>query len=163
MSVSIAEYRELLAKNSVGRGAKRNIMVCADGLPSEEAEQRAFAAFMDTLVLLWATQGRRLIWTHIPAGGKRKGGEGGKMKAAGYKPGLSDNLIFTAPPARPEVKGVAIELKRARTGRPSEHQKQWLRDLDACGWTTAVCHGAEEAMRLVNQLGYADVTGPGIS
>lgn len=138
-------------------------MVCADGLPSEEAEQRVFASYMDTLALLWATQGRRLVWTHIPAGGKRKGGEGGKMKAAGYKPGLSDNLIFTSPPLRLEVKGVAIELKRARTGRASEGQKQWLRDLDDCGWVTAICHGAEEAMTLVNQLGYADIRSPGIS
>ena len=161
--LSAADFLKLVGSPASARRPRRNLLFCADGLPSEEAEQRAFAVFMDALVLLWAARGQRLVWTHVPAGGKRKGGEGGKMKAAGYKPGLSDILVFTPPPARLECKGVAIELKRARTGRASANQRQWLNDLDGCGWVAAVCHGADEAIHLITQLGYADIQGPGYS
>lgn len=153
--MSASDYRALVAA-SPGRRPRRNLLLCADGRPSEEAEQRQFAAYMDALVLLWAAQGVRLVWTHNPAGGKRFRGEGGKLKASGFKKGMPDNFIFNSPPARPEAKGLAIELKRAHTGRASSDQRQWLGDLDGCGWITAVCHGAREAMDLVLQLGYAD-------
>lgn len=153
--MSTSDYRTLLA-GPPGRRPRRNLLVCADGRPSEEAEQRDFAAYMNTMVLLWTLQGQRLVWTHNPAGGKRSAGEGGKLKVAGYKKGIPDNFIFNTPPLRPDAKGLAIELKRRHTGRASSEQKQWLLDLDGCGWITAVCHGAEEAIALINQLGYAD-------
>lgn len=153
--MSAADYRTLLAGTPCRR-PRRNLLICADGRPSEEAEQRDFASYMSTLVLLWSLQGQRLVWTHNPAGGKRSAGEGGKLKAAGYRKGVPDAFIFNSPPSRPEAKGLAIELKRRHTGRASSEQKQWLLDLDGCGWITAVCHGAEEAIALINQLGYAD-------
>ena len=41
--MSAADYRTLLA-STPGRRPRRNLLVCADGRPSEEAEQRDFAA-----------------------------------------------------------------------------------------------------------------------
>jgi hypothetical protein len=71
--MSAADYRTLRA-STPGRRPRRNLLVCADGRPSEEAEQRDFAAYMNTLVLLWALQGQRLVWTHNPAGGTSQQG-----------------------------------------------------------------------------------------
>lgn len=156
--MSASDYRALVA-GTPGRRPRRNLLVCADGKPSEEAEQRDFAAYMDALVLLWEAHGERLVWSHNPAGGKRVGGEGGKLKSSGYKRGQPDNFVYNTPPARPDAKGLAIELKRAHTGRASPDQRQWLADLDSCGWITAVCHGAQAAIDLVIQMGYADVAG----
>ncbi|WP_429885562.1 HU family DNA-binding protein [Geoalkalibacter halelectricus] len=142
-----------------GNTRRRNRWICQDGLPSEEQEQRVFCRFMAALCDLWESAGERLHWTHVPMGGKRPKGEGGKMAGFGSAPGVPDNFIFNPPPMRPNAKGVAIELKRASCGETSDDQIGWLTDLAALGWITEVCHGANQAIELLERLGYTQIPG----
>ena len=79
-----------------------------------------------------------------------------KLKAQGVKPGVPDVLIFDSPPALPERRGVAIELKRRKGGRATGYQQDWLTALAERGWFTAVCRGAGEAIEELKQLGYGN-------
>ena len=82
------------------------------------------------------------------------------MRAEGIKAGAPDLIIFDRPPSKREAKeacpGVAIELKRIKGGRVSDEQRQWLDNLSARGWITAVCKGFEEAVKLLEELGYGE-------
>lgn len=142
-----------------------------DLIPSEEAEQRALAQWLDL---------HRILWTHVPNGGMRSKAVAGKLKAAGVKAGCPDVLIFERPrceapclfeslakdnpgtgehtPARCRLRaaGVAIELKRAKpaASRVSEEQSHWINALFNQGWITRVCYGASEAIALLESLGF---------
>jgi len=135
-------------------GPRRRLRLCVDGLPSEEQEQLDLAGYLNDLKLEWGKTGKILVWNHNPHGGKRPKGEGGKLAAAGASKGVPDNYIYSVPPLAPEARGVAIELKRAHKGVTSDDQKQWLDDLDACGWITQVCYGAKEAIQFLKSLGF---------
>lgn len=77
------------------------------------------------------------------------------LRAAGLKTGVPDILIFSQAPNKPEARGIAIELKRAKGGRLSESQRDWLHKLDkACGWYTIVCEGYSETIRELEELGF---------
>lgn len=83
-----------------------------------------------------------------------------RLKMSGVEAGVPDLLLFDPPPIGGSC-GVALELKRREGGRTSEKQKRWLRELEARGWVALVCHGAAEAIRELERLGYgrADTTG----
>lgn len=144
-----------------------------DLIPSEEAEQRALAQWLDL---------HRILWCHVPNGGQRSKAVAGKLKAAGVKAGVPDCLVFDRPArcagdgpmcAHPPMwdvdqgegkhcsytlkkHGVAIELKRAR-GAPSnvsEHQRAWVDALAKRGWLVVICYGASEAIALLESLGF---------
>lgn len=114
---------------------------------SESNEQCALAQWLDF---------KRLLWLHVPNGRARHIVTARKLKAEGVKPGAPDILIFTPPPQwdfnRPS--GVAIELKAPKGGRISPLQKDWLDRLKMCGWHTCVAHGADEAIKFLEGLGY---------
>ena len=116
-------------------------------IPTEADEQRVLAAYLDHLGLLWQ---------HPPNEAKRTPQAGRRMKALGMKAGCPDVLIFSRPPAKRECCGLAIELKRTQGGAVSPAQTRWLADLRKEGWMTAVCKGADEAIRLVRCLGYEE-------
>jgi hypothetical protein len=54
--------------------------------------------------------------------------------------------------------GVAIELKRQKGGRVTPEQTAWLEHLKARGWAVAVCRGAMEAIRFLQELGFGGRT-----
>lgn len=110
----------------------------------EDAEQRALAEWLDR---------RGLVWEHVPMGGQRSRRAGRQMREFGAKKGSADNRIYNRVPGRPEVRGIAIELKKVRGGRESKEQAEMREKLEACGWVAVVCHGAEEAIALVKALG----------
>jgi len=95
-----------------------------------------------------------LLWCHVPNEGKRSVVAGARLRAAGLKSGVPDILIFSPAPNKPEVHGVAIELKRKKGGRISETQKEWIWRLEEAGWRATVCHGYYEAMDELKKLGY---------
>lgn len=66
-------------------------------------------------------------------------------KALGVKKGVPDLFL---PVARGDYHGLAIEMK-AETGRPSEAQKWWVRELANQGWKAMVCHGHDEAIAVL--------------
>lgn len=113
-------------------------------VPSEESEQFALAAWLNL---------RRVLWCHVPNGGWRNITVARKLKAAGVKPGVPDVIIFEKCPGRPEIRGVAIELKRRGTKRVSPEQQQWLAALAANGWAVKVCSGANDAIAWLRSLG----------
>ena len=128
--------------------SKRKIDFCNDGHPSESFEQKNVADYLDELQELYG-----IWWCHVPNGGARYRGAAGLLKAEGVKKGVLDILIFTPPPMG-QFSGLAIELKRVKGGVTSLDQKRWLLGLTQCGWSTSVCHGADEAIELIKSYGY---------
>ena len=121
--------------------------------PTEFEEQCKLAEYLDR-------QG--YCWCHVPNGGNRDAKTGAKMKKQGAKKGFPDVQIFDEPnKIRGMVgtriykhKGVIIEMKR-QNGSPSdvsESQKEWLQKLEARGWLTKVCYGADEAIDWLEQI-----------
>lgn len=90
-----------------------------------------------------------LKWlTHIPNGGKRSKGEGGKLKAMGVRKGLMDFLL---PRKHRGWQGLAIELKSA-DGRLTTEQRDWLDALASDGYLTAECRTVEEFQATVQRF-----------
>lgn len=114
--------------------------------PPEDAEQQVLAKWLDM---------HKINWFHPPNGGDRNQIVGRKLKLQGVKRGVPDVMIVDPPPASPENVGTAIELKRLKGGRLTKDQKRWLEILKSRGWVVAVCRGADEAVKLLEKLGYA--------
>lgn len=88
----------------------------------------------------------RLLF-HVPNGGYRNEIEAAHLKRQGVKRGVPDLCL---PVARKGYHGLFIEMK-TRNGRVSEWQEQWLKDLNAQGYLAAVCRGADEARKLLEE------------
>ena len=114
--------------------------------PSEHAEAVALARYL-TL--------RRLTFAHAPNEGKRSPRAAAILKAEGMSPGVPDYLIFDRIPAQPEIRGVAIELKRRAPAyrAPTISQRRWLAALEAQGWLCHVARGAEDAIAWLVGIG----------
>ena len=82
----------------------------------------------------------RLLF-HVPNGGKRSKVTAAHMKAAGAKAGVPDVCL---PVPRGRLHGLYIEMKYGNN-KPSPEQMQWLLDLTAMNYKTAVCYSMEEA------------------
>jgi hypothetical protein len=114
--------------------------------PSERTEQLALARWLDLTGALWC---------HVGNERKCSPMQGAMLKALGVKAGIPDVLIFTPPPKASWPVGIAIELKsKSKSARVSDGQRSWLERLSACDWLTFVCHGADEAIRNLERLGY---------
>lgn len=115
----------------------------------ECGEQLVLAQWLDLTV-------GELGWMHTPNEGRRNWRTGHSLRAQGMRRGVPDVLIFALPSMGGDWRGVAIELKR-EDGVPSdvsEDQRQWLAHLEACGWLTKVCFGADQAIKWLQSLGY---------
>jgi hypothetical protein len=73
----------------------------------------------------------------VPNGGDRNPIVAAKMKGEGVRAGVPDYLL---PVARQGFHGLAIELK-AKGGRASIEQREWLDSLAAQGWRAELCVG----------------------
>jgi len=107
---------------------------------SEHDEQVAVCQYLDLL---------KIIYCAVPNGGHRHMSVAKKLKAEGVKAGVPDLLLFT--PAC-GYRGVAIEMKATKTGKLSKAQQKWKENLESCGWLSVVCHGAGEAIKVIDQL-----------
>lgn len=103
-------------------------------------------------VVCWL-RAHNIRFIHVPNEARRHGLEMLMLHALGAVPGASDLLIFDHPPEKPEYCGVAIEMK-SKTGKETENQTDFRLMLQDCGWYTACCKGADEAIRLLVALGY---------
>lgn len=88
----------------------------------------------------------RLLY-HIPNGGSRNKLEAEHLRRQGVKAGVPDLCL---PVPRGRYHGLYIELK-AKDNTPTQKQKDWLADLDAQGYKTAVCWGWETASELLEE------------
>ncbi len=84
---------------------------------------------------------------HIPNGGNRNSGEAAKLKRQGVLKGVPDIFL---PCARGAYHGLYIELK-AKGGKVSPEQEEFLRGVYAEGFMAAVCYGADAAIRLIEK------------
>lgn len=80
---------------------------------------------------------------HVPNGGHRSARTAGRMKQEGVRRGVADFLLLVP---RGTFHGLAIEMKRPG-GRLRPEQEEFLRDLLADGYCTAVCFSLEDAAR----------------
>jgi hypothetical protein len=85
----------------------------------------------------------------IPNGGARHPVVAAKLKATGTSAGVPDLFI----PAW----STWVEMKRAKGGRLSELQKDWIAYLESIGHKVLVGHGFEDAMAKVQQLGFVPI------
>ena len=115
----------------------------ANYTPKEEEEQKT--------LIQWATMmaskynGLDLLYA-IPNGGSRNQIEARNLKLTGVKAGVPDLFL---PVALKGKHGLYIEMKRREGGRLSDFQKQWLARLEEQGYQTAVCKGADEAIKVI--------------
>lgn len=113
---------------------------------SEAHEQNDLRKVLDLL---------RVRWFHPANGELRDQVTAARLVSLGVKRGVPDVVITSRVPRRPEVRGVAIELKKRDGGRVSPDQKRWLEGLTEDGWVVAVCHGSDEAVAFLASLGWS--------
>lgn len=82
----------------------------------------------------------------IPNGGSRHRIEAARLKAEGVKRGMPD--LFLAIPCEGHH-GLFIEMKRKKGGRVSDAQNVMIDRLNAEGYQTCVCYGADEAITAI--------------
>lgn len=107
----------------------------------EVYEQRTLCAWLDL---------HKITYCAVPNGEWRHKATARHLKACGVKAGVPDILIFD--PILGHA-GTALELK-ALDGRVTDTQAQWLCLLQDRGWIASVKHGADEAIRWLESLGY---------
>jgi hypothetical protein len=85
---------------------------------------------------------------HVPNEAKRSKALAARLKAEGMKSGVPDLIL---PVARGVYHGLAIEMKRAKGGKLSENQAEWIQSLKRQGWLAVVCEGQDEAWRVLEE------------
>ena len=73
--------------------------------------------------------------------------EGKRLKLMGVKSGVPDLFL---PAARGRYHGLFIELK-AESGKTSDNQMWWFRELNSQGYFSAVCYGWLQAAELIQR------------
>jgi hypothetical protein len=76
-------------------------------------------------------------------------------KREGMEPGVADLLILEICPAKPEARGVALELKTPQ-GRVSESQKKWMARMRKNGWECHVVRDKITAVDILTKLGFGN-------
>lgn len=85
---------------------------------------------------------------HVPNEAKRSRSVAARLKAEGMKSGVPDLIL---PVARGVYHGLAIEMKRAKGGKLSDNQAEWVNALKLQGWQALVCCGQDEAWSAIEQ------------
>ena len=111
---------------------------------SEHAEQVAVIDWCFAMTRIYP--GLDLIFA-IPNGAMLGGGRIGairanSLKAEGMRPGVCDLFL---PVARGKWHGMFLEMK-TQIGKLSENQEEFIAGVEAQGYFTAVCYGADEAI-----------------
>jgi hypothetical protein len=105
---------------------------------TENNMQITVARYLDALGVLWMHPANEI---------KAKPVYMAKRKAIGVKPGVSDILIFEP---RGKYIGLALELK-VGYNLPSEHQQQWMDDLEQRGWRVAWSRSLDEVLFIIDE------------
>lgn len=117
----------------------------ASPVPTEDVEQTRLFQWASMHAGKWP---ELQLMHHIPNGGKRGKAEAARMKGQGVKAGVPDIFL---PAPKGGCHGLYIELKRAKGGRVSEEQAQWMHLLMHQGYMVAVCHGWEQARDVIER------------
>ena len=93
----------------------------------------------------------------IPNGGFRFVHHAALLKKTGVKKGVSD--LFYARPSH-DYHGLWIEMKRkTKSAKLSPEQVEWLKLMDDQRYATAVCYGADEAIKAVRDYVRVELRG----
>jgi hypothetical protein len=87
-----------------------------------------------------------LVWWHTPNGGERSKIEGAIFKGMGLRAGVSDLVLVH------DGRIFALELK-AKGGRASEAQLDFLAGMESAGAFTALAEGLDRAIRTLEAWG----------
>lgn len=112
------------------------------GTPSEHAEQVTLVQWFN--LSYPALKGRLFA---VPNGEHRHVAVAARLKREGVVPGVPDLML---PVPSDGYHGLFIELKRAKGGRVSPEQKDWLAFLSEQGYRAEVCKGAAEAIAVID-------------
>lgn len=112
-------------------------------LPTESDEQKIVVEYL---------KARGMMFSHVPNGAKRGFRTASWLKSLGLTKGMPDILIFDRVPKNPDVRGVAIEMKRRKGGVISIEQNSIMERLRECGWLCQVAHGANEAIFWIDSI-----------
>lgn len=104
----------------------------------DDEEHRIQCACVNWFRLQYPTHATALF--AVPNGGRRDRVSGAKLKAEGVLPGVSD-LILLLPRGR--YHGLLIEMK-TESGKQSQAQRDWQRDMVHRGYRYIVCHSFDE-------------------
>lgn len=85
------------------------------------------------------------LYTATVGGVRLTMGTAKKMKAAGYKNGVPDLLIFEP---RHGYAGLALEVKTDK-GRARDEQKVWQEELRARGWKAEIAKGFDDCWTVI--------------
>jgi len=113
---------------------------------AELLEQEALIQWAALTVIKGYRVGDYLV--HVPNEGKRGPKAASEFKRAGGRAGYPD-LILDIPSG--EWHGLRIEMK-AKGGKPTATQMEWIERLRAVGYRAEVCYGFEAARLCI--LGY---------
>ena len=84
---------------------------------------------------------------HSPNGGSRNAIEAAKFKQMGVRAGFPD-LILLVP--KKGYHALFVEMK-TRTGRQSEHQKEYQSAVEKMGYKYAICRSVEDFIKVVDE------------
>lgn len=113
-------------------------------VPLEREEHLRFASLLRKI---------GLYFIHVPNEGRRTVLQGRRLKDMGLVAGVSDFLIFDAPPETGFV-GVAIEMKRVKRSTTSPAQIDFLQSVADRGWLACVTKGCEAAGEVLVRAGF---------
>lgn len=82
---------------------------------------------------------------HSPNGGKRNAIEAAKFKQMGVRAGFPDLLLLVPNRFYPFL-GVEIKTK---TGRQSEHQKEYQREFESIGAKYVICRSLDDFIKVI--------------
>lgn len=126
------------ARGAAGKAAR------VAAAPSEDTIQAQVIAWANRQVKVFPELARLF---HVPNGGQRHVLVAVKLKEQGVKPGVPDLCL---PVPRFGCHGLWIEMK-AKDGRVSETQKDWIGYLQGAGYRVVVCRSFEEARDALKQ------------
>ena len=113
---------------------------------TEHDEQAAVCSWLDITypdVLYWANPNG--AW--LAGNASKRAAQMNKLKAEGLLPGVSDLTVFEP---RPPYSCLFLEMK-TRSGRPTDNQLWFLRQVEARGAFGAVAYGFEEAKEIIEK------------
>ena len=84
---------------------------------------------------------------HIPNGGSRHPIEAANLKRQGVKAGVPDLCL---PVARGAYHGLYIKMKAGKN-KATDLQDEWLSALRVQGYVAEVCHGWQEAAKIIEK------------
>lgn len=112
---------------------------------AELLEQEALIQWADLTVINGLRVGNYLV--HVPNEGKRGPKAASEFKRAGGRAGYPD-LILDLPSG--VWHGLRIEMK-AKDGKPTTAQLNWITRLREAGYRAEVCYGFEQARTVIEE------------